>query len=253
MLLDFYLAKFYIFNNNFMENTKKRVLLKISWEALEGSREYWIEPEFIKKLAYSIKEISENNIEIAIVLGWGNIFRWLSGSAAWMDRTAADYMWMLATVMNWVAMQDALESVWCETRLLSALDIPEVWEKYIKRRWIRHMEKWRIVICVAGTWNPFFTTDTAWVLRSLELECDMMIKATKVDWVYTKDPNKYSDAELIKNATYDEVIKEDIRVMDQTWIALAREGKMVLKVVSLYKEKAILNAILWEDEGTTIC
>ena len=115
------------------------------------------------------------------------------------------------------------------------------------------MEKWRIVICVAGTWNPFFTTDTAWVLRSLELECDMMIKATKVDWVYTKDPNKYSDAELIKNATYDEVIKEDIRVMDQTWIALAREGKMTLKVVSLYKEKAILNAILGQDEGTTIC
>lgn len=229
-----------------------KILLKISGEALEWERDHWIDPKFIKKLALEIKEVHDAWIQIAIVLWWWNIFRWISWAANWMDRTAADYMWMLATIMNWVAMQDALESVWCQTRLMSALDIPEVWEKYIKRRWIRHMEKSRIVICVAWTWNPYFTTDTAWVLRALELECNVMIKATKVDWVYDKDPVKYSDAKLIKNATYDEVIKNDLRVMDQTWIALARESKLKIKVINLFKTWAILKSALWEDEGTTI-
>jgi len=230
----------------------KRVLIKISWEALQWARDHWIDPKFLKEIALQIKEIKDKNVDIAIVLWWWNIFRWIAGSANWMDRTAADYMWMIATIMNWIAMQDALESVWCETRLMSALDIPEVWEKYIKRRWTRHMEKWRIVICVAWTGNPYFTTDSAWVLRALELECDMMIKATKVDWVYDKDPEKYNDAKLIKKANYEEVIKNDIRVMDQTWIALARDWKLVLKVVSLYKKEAILRACLWEEEWTTI-
>lgn len=235
-----------------MEKTNKRVLLKISGEALQGEREYGISPSFIRDLALSIKEIKDVWVELAIVLGWWNIFRWLAWSANGMDRTAADYTGMLATVMNWIAMQDALESVGCETRLMSALDIPEIWEKYIKRRWIRHMEKWRIIICVAGTWNPFFTTDSAWVLRALELDCDMMIKATKVEWVYTKDPNKFEDAELIKKASYDDVIKNDIKVMDQTGFALAKEWNMPLKIVSLYKKWAILNAIEWKDEGTTV-
>lgn len=229
-----------------------RVLLKISWEALSWERDHGIDPKFLKKLALQLKEIWETWTEIAIVLGWGNIFRWMAWAANWMDRSAADYVWMLATVMNWVAMQDALENVWIETRLMCALDIPEIWEKYIKRRWIRHMEKKRIVICVAWTWNPFFTTDTAWVLRALELECDMMIKATKVDGVYTKDPVKYNDAELIKKASYEEVIKNDIKVMDQTWIALAKEWNLKLKVVSLYKDKAILNACLADEEWTVI-
>lgn len=229
-----------------------RVLLKISWEALEWSRDHWIDPKFIRELAVQIKEIQEKWVELAIVLWWWNIFRWMAWAANWMDRTAADYMWMMATIMNWVAMQDALESVWCETRLMSALDIPEVWEKYIKRRWERHMEKWRIVISVAWTWNPYFTTDSAWVLRALELECDVMIKATKVDWVYTKDPVKYPDAELIKNASYEQVIKQDIRVMDQTGIALAKDGNLKLKVVNLYKKGAMMRACLGEDEGTTI-
>lgn len=231
---------------------KNRVLIKISWEALEWSRDHWIDPSFIKNLALEIKEIKDNWFQIAIVLWWWNIFRWVSWSANGMDRTAADYMWMLATIMNGIAMQDALESVWCETRLMSALDIPEVWEKYIKRRWIRHMEKNRIVICVAWTWNPFFTTDTAWVLRALELECSMMIKSTKVDWVYDKDPMKFSDAVLIKKASYDEVIKENIKVMDQTWVALAREWNLILKVVSLYNKWDMLKTCFWEDIWTTI-
>ncbi len=229
-----------------------KILLKISWEALEWERDHGIDPKFLKTLALQIQEIHKSWVGIAIVLWGGNIFRGMAGAANGMDRTAADYMGMLATVMNGVAMQDALESVWCQTRLMSALDIPEVGEKYIKRRGIRHIEKWRIVICVAGTGNPFFTTDTAWVLRALELECDMMIKATKVDGVFDKDPMKYPDAKLIKNATYEEVIKNDIRVMDQTWIALAREWKLKLKVVNLYKEGAMLSAIYSQDEGTTI-
>lgn len=229
-----------------------KVLLKISGEALEGERDHGIDPKFIKKLATEIKEIQDAGVGIAIVLGWGNIFRGMAGAANGMDRSAADYMGMLATVMNGVAMQDALESVGCQTRLMSAIDIPEVGEKYIKRRGIRHIEKGRIVICVAGTGNPFFTTDTAGVLRALELECDMMIKATKVDGVYDKDPVKYADAKLIKNASYDEVIKNDIRVMDQTGIALAREGKLKLKVVNLYKSWAMKRASLNEEEGTTI-
>lgn len=229
-----------------------RVLLKISGEALEGTRDHGIDPAFIKSLAFQIKEIHDSWIEIAIVLGWWNIFRWVSGRAWWMDRVAADYMWMLATIMNWVAMQDALESVWVETRLMSALDIPEVWEKYIKRRWTRHMEKKRIVICVAWTGNPYFTTDSAWVLRALELECDLMIKATKVDWVYNKDPKKYTDAKLIKEATYEDVIKNDIKVMDQTAVALAKDWKLELRVINLFKEWSMIRACLWEEEGTII-
>lgn len=229
-----------------------RVLLKISGEALEWSRDHWIDPSFIKDLALQIKEIYDLWIEISIVLWWWNIFRWVSGRAWGMDRVAADYMWMLATIMNWVAMQDALESVWVETRLMSALDIPEVWEKYIKRRWIRHMEKKRIVICVAGTWNPYFTTDSAGVLRALELECDLMIKATKVDWVFTKDPKKFTDAKLIKQASYEDVIKNDIKVMDQTAVALAKDWNLELRVLNLFKNWAIKKACLWEEEGTSI-
>jgi uridylate kinase len=234
------------------DERKIRVLLKISWEALEWQRDHWIDPHFLKNLALEIKDIWESGIEIALVLGGWNIFRGMAGSANGMDRTAADYMGMLATVMNGVAMQDALESVGLETRLMSALDIPEIWEKYIKRRWARHLEKWRIVICVAGSGNPYFTTDTAGVLRALELDCDMMIKATKVDGVFDKDPAKNPDAILIEEASYEQVIKNDIRVMDQTAIALAKEGKLTLRVVNLYKPKAMKRACHWEKEGTLI-
>ncbi len=229
-----------------------RVLLKISGEALEGERSHGIDPHFLEKLSKNIKEIYDQNIEIIIVLGWWNIFRWIAGAANGIDRTAADYMGMLATIMNWVAMQDAIEKIGIDTRLVSALDIPEIGEKYIKRKAARHLEKWRIVISVAGTGNPYFTTDSAWVLRGLELGCDMVIKATKVDWVFDKDPMKYEDAELIKKASYKDVLVKDIKVMDHTAITLAKEGNLVLKVVSLYKKWAILRAIRGEDEGTTI-
>ena len=230
-----------------------RVLLKISGEALQGERSHGIDPKFLEELSGNIKNIHDKWIEIAIVLGGWNIFRGVAGAANWIDRTAADYMGMLATIMNGVAMQDALEKTWIETRLVSALDIPEIGEKYIKRKAERHLEKWRIVISVAGTGNPYFTTDSAWVLRGLELNCDMVIKATKVDWVFDKDPMKYDDAELIKKASYKDVLVKDIKVMDHTAITLAKEGNLVLKVVSLYKDWAILRAIMGEDEGTTIC
>lgn len=229
-----------------------RVLIKISWEALEWEKSYGIDPHFLKKLALQLKEILENKVQMTLVFGGGNIFRWLAGASQWMDRTAADYMGMLATIMNGIAMQDALESIGVEARLMSALDLPEVWEKYIKRKAESHMKKWRVVICVAGTGNPYFTTDTAWVLRALELGCDMMIKATKVDGVYDKDPKQFSDAVLIEHADYDRVIKHDIRVMDQTGIALAREWKLELRVVNLYKEWAMLRASLGKKEGTII-
>jgi len=229
-----------------------RVLLKISGEALQWERDHWIDPKFIHKLAEQIKEIFDDWHELVLVLGWGNIFRWIAWAANGMDRSAADYVGMIATIMNWVAMQDALEDIWLQTRLMSALDIPEVWEKYIKRRAERHLEKWRIIISVAWTWNPYFTTDSAWALRALELACDMMIKATKVDWVYNKDPKKYPDAELIKTATYSDVLIKDIKVMDHTAITLAKDWNLTVKVVNLYKSWAILRAIRWEEEGTTI-
>ncbi|NUJ97415.1 UMP kinase [Candidatus Gracilibacteria bacterium] len=231
---------------------KKKILIKISGESLQGEKDHGIDSSFMKKLAQDIKEIHDKNIAIAIVLGAGNIFRGIAGAENGMERTAGDYMGMLGTIINGIAMQDALEGIGCETRLMSALDIPEVGEKYIKRKGVRHMEKGRIVICVAGTGNPYFTTDTAGVLRALELECDIMIKATKVDGVYDKDPKKYTDAILIEHASYESVIKNDIKVMDQTGIALAKEGNLKLKVVNLYKKGAILRACLDEKEGTTI-
>ena len=231
---------------------KQRVLIKISGEALQWDNDHGIDPKFLHDLAGKIKRIQDAGVEIAIVLGWGNIFRWVSGAAGWMDRTPADYMGMLATVMNWVAFQDALESAWLDARLMSALHLPEVAEYYVKQKATRHLEKWRIIVLVAGSGNPYFTTDSAGALRALELSCDMMIKATKVDGVYTKDPKKHDDAELIKKASYKDVINKDIRVMDHTAITLAKDGELVLKVVNLYKPGSILDAIQGKDEGTTI-
>ncbi len=229
-----------------------RVLLKISGEALSGENEHGIDPKFLKELAFSLKEIHDQDIELAIVLWGGNIFRGMAAAANGMDRTAADYMWMIATIMNGVAFQDALESAGMDTRLMSALQLPEVAEHYIKRKASRHLEKGRIVICVAGSGNPFFTTDSAAVLRALEMNCDMCIKATKVDGVYDSDPEMNPDAQMIEHASYSDVIHKEIRVMDHTAITLAKEGNMPIKVVNLYKKGAILRAIKWEKEGTTI-
>ena len=230
----------------------KRILIKISWEALQWEKDHGIDPKFLHDLAKKIERIQKTWVEIAIVLGGGNIFRWVSWAAWWMDRTPADYMWMLATVMNGVAFHDALESVGLQARLMSALHLPEVAEYYVKQKADNHLSKGKIIVLVAGSWNPYFTTDSAGALRALELDCDMMIKATKVDGVYDKDPKKYDDAVMIKTATYKDVINKDIRVMDHTAITLAKEWKLTLKVVNLYKPWSILDAIQGKDEWTTI-
>lgn len=231
---------------------KTRVLLKISGEALQWEREYGIDPKFLEKLAIEIKEIHDQDIELALVLGGWNIFRGIAGAANGMSRVAADYMGLMATVMNAIAFRDALQKAWCNTHIFSALDIPEIGDKYIQRKVVNKIVKWNVVICTAGTGNPYFTTDSGWVLRALELSCDMMIKATKVDGVYDKDPKKYDDAVMIEHASYKDVIHKDIQVMDHTGITLAKDGNMPLKVVNLYKKWAILRAIRWEKEWTTI-
>ncbi len=233
-------------------NKKTRVLLKISGEALQWEKDHGIDPEFIQNLANDIKEIHESGIEIALVLWWWNIFRGISWAAGWMNRVSADYMGLLATVMNAIAFRDALEKTGMKAHIFSAIDIPEIWDKYIQRKVISKIEKWSIVICTAGTGNPYFTTDSWGVLRALELGCDLMIKATKVDGVYDKDPKKHDDAIMIEHASYKDVIHKDIQVMDHTGITLAKDGNMPLKVVNLYKKWAILRAINWEKEWTTI-
>lgn len=233
-------------------NKKTRVLLKISWEALQWDKDHGIDPQFIGNLAQEIKEIHETWVELALVLWWGNIFRWIAGAAGGMNRIAADYMGLLATVMNAIAFRDALDKAWLRAHIFSAIDIPEIWDKYIQRKVVNKLIKWDIVICSAGTGNPYFTTDSWWVLRALELNCDMMIKATKVDGVYDKDPMKYDDAVMIEYASYKDVIHKDIKVMDHTGITLAKDGNMPLRVVNLYKKWAILRAINWEKEWTTI-
>lgn len=234
------------------DTRKTRVLLKISGESLQWERDSGLDPKFLHELATEIKKIWETGVEIAIVLWGGNLFRGEAAAQQGMDRSAADYMGMIATIMNGIALQDALEQVWVDTRLMSALDLPQVAEHYIKRKAERHLEKGRIVISVWGSGNPYFTTDSAGVLRALELDCDMMIKATKVDGVYTKDPKKHSDAQLIEHASYKDVIHKEIRVMDHTAITLAKEWEMTLKVVNLYKKWAIARAIEGKKEGTTI-
>lgn len=209
----------------------KRVLLKISGEALEGKKSYGIDVDFLQELSRKIAELRKReNLEIVIVIGGGNIFRGVSGAASGLDRTAADYMGMLATILNGIALGNALESIGESVRIMSALEIPQIAELFIYRRAIKHLSAGRIVIAVAGTGNPYFTTDSAAVLRALELHCDAVIKATKVDGVYDKDPEKFSDAVRYDSMTIAEAINKDVRVMDRSALALARDGKLPILV-----------------------
>lgn len=214
--------------------TQKRILLKLSWEALQWKWDYWIEVEFINNLAQKIVYLhNEKNIEIIIVVGWGNIFRWVSWAAKWLDRWTADYMWMLATVMNWIAIWDAIEKHWVEVRVMSALEMPRVAEPFIRRRALKHLEKWRIIIAVAGSGNPYYTTDSAAVLRALELNCNLLIKWTKVDWIYDKDPVKNPDAKKYDKIDYQEALIKWLKVMDQSALALAKDEKMPIFVCKI--------------------
>ncbi len=214
----------------------KRVLLKLSGEALLGKREYGIDPKIVESIASEIKELKKLGIEVVIVIGGGNIFRGYTASVAGMDRATADYMGMIATVMNALALQEALEKIKEQVRVLSAISIPQVAEPYIRRRAIRHLEKGRIVICAAGSGNPYFSTDTAAALRALEIGCDVILKATKVGGIYDKDPQKFKDAKLFKKLNYLDILNNGLKVMDSTAVSLCMDNKLPLVVFNLLEK-----------------
>lgn len=222
----------------------KRVLVKFSGEALAGESGYGIDTQILDYIAHEIKQLVDNNVEVGIVIGGGNIVRGVSAAAdGVIKRTSGDYMGMIATVINGVAMQEALEHIGISARLQTAIKMEQIAEPYIVRRAKRHLEKGRVVIFSAGTGNPFFTTDTAATLRASEIEATMLIKATKVDGVYDKDPIKYDDAVKLDVITYDEALKDHIKVMDDTAIALAKENGLPLVVANMNKKGNLLNII----------
>jgi uridylate kinase len=211
----------------------KRVMLKISGEALMGDQGFGLHPPTVERIAREVKSVHDLGVEICMVIGGGNIFRGLQGSAQGMERTTADYMGMLATVMNALAMQSGLEQLGIHTRVISAITMNEVAEPYIRRRAVRHLEKKRICIFAAGTGNPYFTTDTAATLRANEMNCEAIFKGTKVDGVYDKDPSKFPDAKRYEKVSYDEVLSKRLGVMDASAIALARDNNLPIIVFSL--------------------
>ncbi|MDJ0630323.1 MAG: UMP kinase [Rhodobacter sp.] len=211
----------------------KRVLLKISGEALMGDQGYGLHPPTVQRIAEEVKSVHDLGVEICMVIGGGNIFRGLQGSAQGMERTTADYMGMLATVMNALAMQSALEQMGVFTRVISAIPMDQVCEPYIRRRAVRHLEKGRVCIFAAGTGNPYFTTDTAATLRANEMSCEAIFKGTKVDGVYDRDPMQHQDATRFDQVTYDEVLRRNLKVMDASAIALARDNNLPIIVFSL--------------------
>ena len=230
----------------------KRVLLKLSGEALMGDDNFGINRDVLVRIVAEIKQIVDAGIELAIVVGGGNIFRGVSSSATGMDRANADYMGMLATVMNAMALQDALESAGVAARVQSALQVQPAVESYVRGRAMAHLQKGRVVIFAAGTGNPFFTTDTAASLRGLEIGADVVIKATKVDGVYDKDPVKHADAVRYDRLSYDEVLEKRLGVMDAAAIAICRDNKMPLRVFSINKQGSLMNAMQDEKEGTLV-
>ncbi|MBO88879.1 MAG: UMP kinase [Rickettsiales bacterium] len=221
----------------------RRVLLKLYGEALMGSQEYGLDAEIVDRIAAEVAVVAELNVEICLVIGGGNIFRGVSGAAKGMDRASADYMGMLATVINALAMQNALERNGVDTRVLSAIPMQTVCEPYIRRRAVRHMERGRVVIFAAGTGNPFFTTDTAAALRASEMSCDALLKATKVDGVYSEDPIKNPNAQRYETLTYHQVLARDLRVMDASAISLARENNIPIIVFSIYDKGAFADVV----------
>jgi uridylate kinase len=230
----------------------KRVLLKLSGEALIGDQGYGIDPAVVASISSEIGNVQKLGIEIAVVIGGGNIFRGLSASEAGMDRTTADYMGMLATVMNALAMQDALEKKGVVTRVVSAIEMKELAEPYIRRRAVRHLEKGRVVIFAAGTGNPYFTTDTAASLRAMEIDADVILKGTKVDGIYDRDPMKDSDASRYTSLTYMEVIQKELKVMDTTAISLCMENNLPIIVFNIMKRGNVERVVQGEMVGTTV-
>jgi uridylate kinase len=230
----------------------RRILLKLSGEVLAGESGFGIHPKVIRGLAEEIAEVARLGAEIGIVIGGGNVIRGMTAASQGMDRSTADYMGMMASIMNGVALQDALEKVDCTTRVLSALEIKEVAEPYIRRRAMRHLEKKRIVIFAGGTGNPFFTTDTAAALRAAEVNADAVLKATKVDGVYSADPAVQPDAKRFERLSYDQVVKGDLRFMDQAAIALCRENALPIVVFDMTVPGNIRKVVSGEAVGTTV-
>jgi uridylate kinase len=230
----------------------KRILLKISGESLAGGAAFGINAERVKELAAEISEVLKIGVQIGIVVGGGNIFRGISAKALNMDRVAADHMGMLATVINSLALQDALEQIGANTRVMSAIEMHQVAEPYIRRRAIRHLEKGRIVIFAAGTSNPYFSTDTAATLRALEIHADVIAKATRVDGVYDKDPLKFSDAVMYREIAYKQVLSDALGVMDSTSIAMCRDNMLPIVVFNLNERGNIMRMAMGEEVGTVI-
>jgi len=230
----------------------KRILLKLSGEALMGEADYGIDPKVLTRLAREALEVQRGGIQVAIVIGGGNIFRGEGLARAGMDRVTGDHMGMLATVMNSLALQDALEKLGGRARVMSAIKINEVCEDFIRRRAIRHLEKGRITIFAAGTGNPFFTTDSAAALRAIEIGADLLLKATKVDGVYSADPKKDATAQRFEKLTYDQVIERKLAVMDTTAIALCRDNRIPLRIFDMGKEGDLMRIMRGETIGTLV-
>lgn len=229
-----------------------RVLLKLSGEALGGPDGEGLDQQVLGKVSVELKEIFELGVQLGIVVGGGNIFRGLKGAASGMDRAQADYMGMLATVINSLALQDALENVGVPTRVLSALEIVEVAEPYIRRKAVAHLERGNVVVFAAGTGSPFFSTDTAAALRAVEIQADCVLKATKVDGIYDKDPVQHPDAKRFSTITYDQFLADRIGVMDATAVSLCRENEMPVRVFSMTTEGNFRRVCMGEDVGTTV-
>ncbi|MEE9334710.1 MAG: UMP kinase [Granulosicoccaceae bacterium] len=238
-----------------MKNSKpkfKRILLKLSGEALMGEMDYGIDPAYIRKLAEDVKAVSDAGVEVAMVLGGGNIFRGAGLAEAGMDRVTGDHMGMLATVINCLSMQDSLENLGAYCRVMSALPINAVCEDYIRRRAVRHLEKGRIVLFAAGTGNPFFTTDSAASLRAIEVGADLMIKGTKVDGIFDKDPMQHDDAVKYETVKFDEAIQKKLAVMDTTALVLCRDNELPVKVFNMNNQGDLMRLVNGQSVGTTV-
>jgi len=230
----------------------RRILLKLSGEALMGEEDYGIDPKMLKRVAMEIREVMSLGMQVAVVIGGGNIFRGAGLARAGMDRVTGDHMGMLATVMNSLAMQDAVESLGMHARVMSAIRINEVCEEYIRRRAVRHLEKGRVTILAAGTGNPFFTTDTAASLRAIEIEADLLLKATKVNGIYNDDPMKNPNATRYASLTFDKVLMDRLNVMDATAIVMCRDNNLPLRVFDLNTPGELLRIVRGEDVGTLV-
>ena len=230
----------------------KRIMLKISGEVLGPKNGEGIDPEALNKIAKEIVKVSKEGIEVVIVCGGGNIWRWRDTQNTGIERTTSDYMGMMATIMNGVALQSTIEKLGIYCRVATSLDLPQIAEPYIRRRAIRHLEKKRVVICAGGTGNPYFTTDTAAALRAKELDCDILLKATKVDGVYDADPEKVKNAKRYDKISFQEAIEKNLKIMDQTAFSLCRENGMKILVFNMHKKDAILQAAKGKKIGTLV-